>query len=149
MVAEGTPAPDFELEADDGSTVKLSALRGQPVVLFFYPKDETPGCTAQACGIRDVWDRFEGRAHVFGISIDDAEAHRAFRANHALPFPLLVDPGHEVADAYGIARRDSERYGEIYQRQTVIVDAEGMVAKTMETVDPATHADDALAAMGI
>ena len=147
MVAEGTPAPDFELETDTGETVKLSALRGRPVVLFFYPKDETRGCTIQACGLRDVYPDFEGRAHVFGISIDDAESHRAFRENHSLPFPLLVDPGNRVADAYGIDRIEYEG-DTLYKRQTVIVDEDGNVARAMDAVDAETHAADALAAIG-
>jgi peroxiredoxin Q/BCP len=146
VVAEGTPAPDFELETDSGETVKLSALRGRPVVLFFYPKDETRGCTIQACGMRDAYPDFEDKAHVFGISIDDAESHRAFRENQSLPFPLLVDPGSRVADAYGIERLEHGD-GTWYKRQTVIVDANGLVAKTMAAVDPETHAADALAAV--
>ncbi len=147
MIAEGTAAPDFELETDSGELVKLSGLRGKPVILFFYPKDETRGCTIQACGLRDAYPDFEGRAHVFGISIDDAESHRAFRENHALPFPLLVDPGNRVADAYGIERIEYEG-DTLYKRQTVIVDADGNVAKAMDAVDAATHAGDALAAIG-
>lgn len=148
MVEEGTPAPDFELETDSGDTVRLSDLRGTPVVLFFYPKDETRGCTIQACGMRDAYPDFEGRAHVFGISVDDAESHRAFRQNHSLPFPLLVDPGSKVADAYGIERLESEALGTIYKRQTVVVGADGTVVKAMDAVDPETHAAETLAALG-
>jgi peroxiredoxin Q/BCP len=147
VVAEGTPAPDFELETDTGETVKLSDLRGKPVVLFFYPKDETRGCTIQACGMRDAYPDFEGKAHVFGISIDDAESHRAFRENSSLPYPLLVDPGSRMADAYGIERLDNPERSTWYKRQTVIVGADGLVAKTMDNVDPETHAADALAAI--
>jgi peroxiredoxin Q/BCP len=148
VVAEGSPAPEFELKTDEGETVRLSELRGKPVVLFFYPKDETRGCTIQACGLRDAWSDFDGRVHVYGISIDDAESHQAFRANHALPFPLLVDEGNKLADAYGIERRESEQYGEMYKRQTVIIDADGNVAKTMAEVDPETHAADVLGVIG-
>lgn len=140
MIPEGAAAPDFELETDSGATVTLSDLRGKPVVLFFYPKDETRGCTVQVCGMRDAFPDFEGRAHVFGISVDDAAAHRSFRTNHSLPFPLLVDPGGKLADAYGIDRMDHSEYGILYKRQTVVIGAEGIVEKVFDEVDPASHA---------
>ena len=146
MVEEGTAAPDAELTTESGETFRLSDLRGRPVVLFFYPKDETRGCTIQACGMRDVYPQLEGRAHVFGISIDDAESHRAFRASAGLPFPLLVDDGNRLADAFGIGRL--EEYGMLYKRQTVVVGADGTVVKTMDAVDPSTHAAEVLAALG-
>ena len=103
VVTEGQPAPDFELETDAGETVKLSNLRGKPVVLYFYPKDDTPGCTRQACGIRDAWSEFQkAGAEVFGISADTTASHEKFKSKYALPFTLLADPDHEVAEKYGV-----------------------------------------------
>ena len=103
MVEEGQPAPDFELESDSGETVKLSDLRGKPVVLYFYPKDDTPGCAAQACGIRDAWGEFErAGAVVLGVSPDDEASHVKFKEKYELPFTLLADADHAVADAYGV-----------------------------------------------
>lgn len=147
MVEEGSQAPDFEAQTDDGHTVRLSDLRGKPVVLFFYPKDETPGCTTQACGVRDAWSEFESRGiEVFGVSRDDAESHQAFKEKFALPFPLLVDRDRTLGDAFGIEGL-SEKYPMVYKRSTVVIDAEGKVAKVMPNVDPATHADDVLEAL--
>jgi peroxiredoxin Q/BCP len=150
MIEEGTAVEDLELETDGGERFTLSSLRGLPVVLFFYPKDETRGCTIQVCGMRDAYPDLEARAHVFGVSIDDAESHRAFRANHSLPFPLLVDTDRRLADALGIDALEIEKYGVLYKRQTVILDEDGVVAKALDDVDPATHAaavDDALKAI--
>jgi thioredoxin-dependent peroxiredoxin len=147
VIEEGAPAPDLELQTDEGETLRLSDLRGKPVVLFFYPKDETRGCTTQVCGLRDVYPDLTGRAHVFGVSIDDAEAHRSFRANHSLPFPLVVDEGNRLADAFGIDRFETEQWGSIYRRQTVVLDEDGVVMKAMPEVDAATHADDVLAVL--
>src|SRR5215471_11518089 len=102
MVEEGKPAPDFALTSDSGETVKLSDLRGKPVVLYFYPKDDTPGCTAQACGIRDDYGDFEERgAIVLGVSPDDETSHVKFKEKYGLPFTLLADPSHEVSEEYG------------------------------------------------
>ncbi len=146
MVEEGSQAPEFEARTDDGRQVRLSDLRGKPVVLFFYPKDETPGCTTQACGIRDTWSDFASRGiEVFGVSRDDADAHRAFKEKFELPFPLLVDRDRKLGDAFGI-EDISDQYP-IYKRSTVVIDAEGNVAKVMPNVDPATHADDVLGAL--
>jgi peroxiredoxin Q/BCP len=103
MVEEGSPAPDFELQSDTGERVRLASLRGKPVVLYFYPKDHTSGCTTQACAIRDAWSEFEGAgAVVLGVSPDDVASHESFRADYELPFTLLADPDHEVAEAYGV-----------------------------------------------
>ena len=144
MVEEGKPAPDFELHADDGRTVKLSDLRGRPVVLFFYPKDDTPGCTAQACGIRDSYSEFRARgAEVFGISIDDEASHQAFREKYNLPFTLLADPNSEAGEAYGVTRADKPWF----ERSTFVIDAEGNVAKELRRVDPLLHADQVLEAL--
>jgi peroxiredoxin Q/BCP len=147
VVSEGTPAPELELRTDDGRSLHLSDLRGKPVVLYFYPKDDTPGCTAEACAIRDAWGEFRSHgAEVFGVSTQDAESHREFRDKYQLPFPLLIDEGQELADAFGVEAydRDGETY---YKRSTVVIDEDGKVAKVMEKVDPTTHADEVLAAL--
>ena len=103
MIEEGQPAPDFELTSDSGETVKLSALRGKPVVLYFYPKDDTPGCTAQACGIRDAYGEFEqAGAVVLGVSPDSETSHVKFKEKYGLPFTLLADADHAVAELYGV-----------------------------------------------
>lgn len=150
MVREGNPAPDFELTSDSGETVKLSDLRGRPVVLYFYPKDDTPGCTAQARGIRDAWGEFErAGAVVLGVSPDDERSHRKFRRKYDLPFSLLADTDHATAEEYGVWVERSFA-GKTYmgvERSTFVIDADGNVAKAMRTVKPATHAGDVLAAL--
>ena len=144
MIEEGKPAPDFELSADDGRTVKLSDLRGKLVVLYFYPKDDTPGCTIQAEGIRDSYDDFRARgAEVFGISVDDEASHKAFREKCELPFTLLADPDRQAGEAYGVIQEDKPWY----ERSTFVIDADGNVAKELRRVDPSTHADADLAAL--
>ena len=150
MVEEGKPAPDFELRSDGGETVRLSELRGKPVVLYFYPKDDTPGCTRQACGIRDAWGEFQrAGAEVFGISADDEASHERFKSKYELPFTLLADPEHQVADAYGVwgeKKYAGKTYFGIF-RSTFIIDAEGNVAKVMHNVKPDGHPDQVLAAL--
>jgi peroxiredoxin Q/BCP len=144
MIEEGKPAPDFELRADDGRTVKLSDFRGQPVVLYFYPKDDTPGCAAQACGIRDSYSEFQARgAEVLGISVDDETSHRSFREKYNLPFTLLADPNGEAGNAYGVTQEDKPWF----ERSTFVIDAEGKVAKELRRVDPLLHADQVLEAL--
>jgi peroxiredoxin Q/BCP len=145
VVEEGRPAPDFELQSDAGETVRLSDLRGKPVVLYFYPKDDTPGCTRQACGIRDAWGEFErAGAEVFGISADSQASHERFKAKYSLPFTLLADPEGTLGGPYGVAREGKRSY----ERSTFVIDAEGNVAKIMRRVSPDTHADDVLAVLG-
>ena len=108
MVEEGVEAPDFELTSDAGERVRLSQFRGRPVVLYFYPRDDTPGCTAQACGIRDSYDDFGERgAVVLGVSPDDESSHVKFKEKYGLPFTLLADPEHEVAERYGVWKEKS------------------------------------------
>ena len=150
MVAEGQEAPDFELASDEGGSVRLSELRGRPVVVYFYPKDDTPGCTVEACGFRDVYDSFEERgAVVLGISPDDEPSHRRFRGKYSLQFPLLADPEFEAADAYDVAverARNGKRSRGI-KRSTFVIGPDGKIAKTMYGVRPEGHADDVLAAL--
>ena len=150
MVEEGKPAPDFELTSESGEHIKLSDFRGKPVVLYFYPKDDTPGCTTQACGIRDVYADFRERgAVVLGVSPDDEGSHVKFKEKYSLPFTLLADPGHEVAEQYGVWK-ERDRYGKKsmgIERSTFVIDADGNVAKEMRRVKPETHAADVLAVL--
>ena len=150
MVEEGKPAPDFELTSDTGERVKLSSLRGKPVVLYFYPKDDTPGCTTQACGLRDVYGDFRGRgAVVLGVSPDDEASHVKFKEKYSLPFTLLADPDHRVAEEYGVWK-ERNMYGKKsmgIERSTFVIDPEGKVAKVMRRVKPETHASQVLEAL--
>jgi peroxiredoxin Q/BCP len=145
LVREGEPAPDFTLESDAGEEVTLSALRGRPVVLYFYPKDDTPGCTRQACGIRDVYGEFEAAgAAVYGISADTKESHERFKTKYSLPFTLLADPEHTLGEPYGVAQEGKNSY----ERSTFVIDADGNVARVLRRVNPDSHADEVLAALG-
>jgi peroxiredoxin Q/BCP len=150
VIEEGKPAPDFELQSDGGETVKLSSLRGRPVVLYFYPKDDTPGCATQACGIRDAYGEFErAGAVVLGVSPDDESSHVRFRKKHDLPFTLLADTDHAVSEQYGVWGEKSfagRKYMGV-KRSTFVIDADGTVKTVMHDVKPATHADDVLAAL--
>ena len=150
MVEEGKRAPDFELPSDAGERVRLSDLRGKPVVLYFYPKDDTTGCTAQACGFRDVYSRFRERgAEILGVSPDNAESHVRFKRKYALPFTLLADTEHEAAEKYGVWV-ERNRYGKKsmgIKRSTFVIDAEGNVVKAMYGVKPEGHAEEVLRAL--
>jgi peroxiredoxin Q/BCP len=150
VVEEGQPAPDFELASDSGERVRLSDLRGMPVVLYFYPKDDTPGCTKQACGLRDAWNEYRERgAIVLGVSPDDEASHAKFKEKYSLPFTLLADPGHAVAAEYG-AWGEKRNYGRTYEgiiRSTFVIGPDGTVVKTMRNVKPDGHAERVLAAL--
>jgi peroxiredoxin Q/BCP len=150
MIEEGKPAPDFELTTDTGDTLKLSDLQGQQVVLYFYPKDDTPGCTTQACGIRDAYGEFErAGARVLGISPDAESSHVKFKEKFELPFTLLADVGHHVADEYDVWKERSYR-GRKYMgvaRSTFVIAEDGTVKKVLHDVKPATHADEVLAVL--
>ena len=150
LPAVGAPAPDFTLPTDGDEPLSLASLRGRPVVLYFYPRDDTSGCTAQACEFRDLFPRFEaGGAVVLGVSPDSTSAHRKFRAKYALPFTLLADTAHAVSEAYGVWQERS-MYGRRYMgvaRTTFVIDAEGRIARVFEQVKPAGHAAAVAAAL--
>ncbi|MGH3009557.1 MAG: thioredoxin-dependent thiol peroxidase [Gaiellaceae bacterium] len=150
MVREGDPAPEFTLESDAGEHVSLADLRGKPVVLYFYPKDDTPGCTTQACGIRDAYAEFEkAGAVVLGVSPDGVKSHVKFKEKYELPFTLLADPEHELADRFGVWA-EKKYMGKTYMgvsRSTFVIGPDGTVIKAFHDVKPATHADDVLAAL--
>jgi peroxiredoxin Q/BCP len=147
VVEEGQQAPDFELASDAGERVRLSDLRGKPVVLYFYPKDDTPGCTKQACGIRDAWGEYRARgAVVLGVSPDDEASHVKFKEKYSLPFTLLADPDHAVAEKYGVWG-EKKYAGKSYMginRSTFIIDADGKIARAMLGIKPAGHATEVL-----
>ena len=151
MVAEGQEAPDFKLPDQDGSDVTLSELRGQPVVLYFFPKADTPGCTAQACGVRDHGSDYAGSgARVVGVSPDAVTAQRKFADKYGLDFTLLADEDHRVADLYGVWG-EKKRYGKTYmgvQRATFLIDPDGKIPKVFPKVSPKTHDEVVLEALG-
>jgi thioredoxin-dependent peroxiredoxin len=144
VVDEGEPAPDFNLLSDSGERVQLSDLRGKQVVLYFYPKDDTPGCTKQACGIRDVYGEFEREgAVVLGVSPDDERSHVKFKQKFDLPFTLLADTDHAVAEEYGVWGQKSfagKKYMGV-SRSTFVIGEDGSVKRVLRDVKPATHAD--------
>jgi len=146
----GEPAPDFELTSDSGETVRLSDLRGKRVVLYFYPKDNTSGCTTQACGFRDVYPEIEEKnAVVLGVSPDGVTSHQKFKTKYDLPFTLLVDEDHRVAEAYGVWGEKS-MYGKKYMgiiRSHFIIDKQGNLADVQVKVSPKDSVSRALAAI--
>ena len=150
MVEPGSPAPPFALPNGDGDTVKLHDLHGRQVVLYFYPKDDTPGCTTQACDLRDSWRAIqEAGAVVLGVSPDAPASHARFARKFQLPFPLLADEDHAVAEAYG-AWGEKSMYGRTYMgiiRSTVIIDGDGIVSHVFPRVRPKGHAAIVLAAL--
>jgi len=143
----GDPAPDFELLADGGQTIKLSDFRGKRLVLYFYPKDDTPGCTTQACGFRDAYPQIEEQnAAVLGISPDGVKSHQKFKTKHNLPFTLLADEDHAVAKAYGVWGKKS-MYGREYMgiiRSHFVIDEKGKLADIQVEVSPTDSVQRAL-----
>ena len=150
MIEEGQPAPEFELMSDSGELVRLSSLRGRRVVLYFYPRDDTPGCTKQACAIRDAWDDFRATgAEVFGVSPDGEASHAKFKQKYRLPFTLLADPDHRLAEQYGFWTEKSmmgKKYMGI-ERSTVVIAPDGTIARIFRKVKPDEHAGQVLAAL--
>ena len=150
-VEEGSKAPAFTLADDNGNKIKLADLKGGPVVIYFYPKDDTPGCTKEACAFRDRSDELqELGAKVFGVSPDDVDSHVKFRDKFELNFPLLADIGHKVADQYG-AWREKNMYGKKsmgIQRSTFLIDAEGKIAKVWKRVKVDGHDQQVIDALG-
>ena len=146
----GEPAPTFALPSDEGRTVSLAGLKGRPVVLYFYPKDDTSGCTTQACEFRDRWSDVEAAgAVVLGVSPDPVDSHVKFRKKFDLPFPLLADTDHAVAEAYGVWGEKS-MYGRKYEgihRTTFLIGPDGRIARVFEKVKPKGHAAEVLAAL--
>jgi thioredoxin-dependent peroxiredoxin len=151
VVTEGQEAPDFTLPDQDGIEVTLSELRGQPVVLYFFPNADTPGCTTQACGVRDHRADYEGSgARVLGVSPDTVTAQHKFAGKYHLDFTLLADENHEVAELYGVWG-EKKMYGRTYlgvTRATFLIDAEGNVARVFPKVSPKTHDEVVLEALG-
>ena len=147
MLTEGTKAPEFTLTDDQGQEVSLSDFAGKKVVIYFYPKDDTPGCTKEACSFRDNHDAILARgAVVLGVSADDTKSHEKFKTKFELPFPLLSDPEKKMIQAYD-AWGEKQMYGKSYEgilRSTVIVDEQGNVAKVFPKVKPEGHAEEVL-----
>jgi peroxiredoxin Q/BCP len=143
VIEEGKPAPDFELQDDGGNTVRLSDFRGKPVVLYFYPKDDTPGCTTEACEFRDAYDTYRERGiEILGVSPDDVASHGKFKSKYELPFTLLADPDHKTAEAYGVwsERTFAGKTSLGINRSTFVIDADGNIARAMIGIKPAGHA---------
>jgi thioredoxin-dependent peroxiredoxin len=142
----GDSAPEFRAQAiggkyKDGEPVSLADFRGSPVVLYFYPKDDTPGCTVQACGLRDAWGELSAHAHIFGVSVDSSASHEKFIKKYQLPFPLLSDAGKEMVDSYGVWVEKS-MYGKKYmgaERSTFVIDGAGRISAIFRKVRPEEH----------
>jgi len=150
MLAPGKAAPAFTLDTDAGERMSLKDLKGRPVVLYFYPKDDTTGCTTEACEFRDAFPKFrKSKAVILGVSPDDVKSHQKFKVKYDLPFTLLADTAHEVAQRYGVWKEKS-MYGRKYmgvERTTVIIDSAGRVARVFSKVKPKGHAQAVEAAL--
>jgi len=150
-LAVGDPAPDFSLPDGDGNVVNLSDLKGKRVVLYFYPRDNTPGCTKEACAFRDLYDEFQANdVVVLGVSTDDAKSHQKFATKFNLPFPLLIDEAGKVAetyDSYGLKKFMGKEYMGI-SRSTFVIDADGKIEKIYKKVKPEQHAQEVLTDLG-
>jgi thioredoxin-dependent peroxiredoxin len=149
MIQEGDQFPDFDLQDQDGNSVSPTDLKGSRAVVYFYPKDDTSGCTAQACEFRDLMPRFEGNAKIIGVSPDDATSHRKFIDKYNLNFTLLADTDHQLAEAVGVWVEKS-MYGRSYmgvERTTFLLDENGKVIKVFRKVKPKGHAEEVSAAL--
>ena len=149
-ISAGNPAPDFTLPDENGIARKLSDYRGQPVVLYFYPKDDTPGCTTEACNFRDDYSQYtDAGVVILGVSPDTSKAHTKFKAKYHLPFTLLADEGHAVCDLYGVwglkKMMGREYFGVL--RTTFLIDRQGKLVKVFEAVKPAEHSKEVLEAL--
>lgn len=151
MLKEGDKAPDFNAKDQDGKDVKLADLKGQRVVLYFYPKDDTPGCTKEACSFRDADDVYKSKGiRVLGVSTDNEKSHQKFISKFQLPFDLLADTDKQIVEAYGVWGEKS-MYGKKYMgtfRKTFLIDGDGTIVKIFDKVDVSAHADEVLAAFG-
>jgi thioredoxin-dependent peroxiredoxin len=149
-LSSGIPAPDFSLLDDTGAPRKLSDYRGQPVALYFYPKDDTPGCTTEACNFRDDYSAYQKAGVVIlGVSPDSPKSHAKFKAKFGLPFPLLADEEHQVCELYGVWGRKKfmgREYDGVF-RTTFLIDAEGQIIQVFENVKPADHSQELLQAL--
>jgi peroxiredoxin Q/BCP len=138
-LAQSSEAPDFAAKAHDGTDVHLAALKGKPVLVYFYPKDETPGCTTEACSFRDAWDKLKAKGVVLiGISADSDDSHRAFAAHHKLPFLLVSDPDGAIGKKFGVP------FFGVHKRQSFLVGADGKIRSIWRSVDVTKHADEIL-----
>jgi peroxiredoxin Q/BCP len=149
-LAAGDPAPDFTMTADDGSTVSRDSLAGSRYVLYFYPKDDTPGCTAQACALRDSWSRVtDTGVELFGVSPDSVKSHVKFREKYALPYRLLSDEGHRVAEAFGVWVEKSFAGRTYYgnERTTFVIGPDGQIEHVLALVKAAEHLDQLMEAL--
>ena len=150
LLKEKTKAPDFTLVDEKGNKISLADYKGKPVVLYFYPKDDTPGCTTEACNFRDDYSKYEeAGAVILGVSPDSEKSHAKFASKHSLPFPLLVDEDHKICDAYGVWGRKKmmgREYDGVF-RTTFLVDNDGIIARVFEGVKPAAHSDEVLQAL--
>ncbi len=150
VLSKGFPAPDFTLSDETGATKRLSDFKGRPVVLYFYPKDDTPGCTTEACNFRDEYSAYvDADVVILGVSPDSPSSHAKFKEKYSIPFPLLADVGHKVCDQYGVwgPKNFMGREYEGVLRTTFLVDANGRIAKVFENVKPAEHSTEVLAAL--
>jgi len=150
MIKENSKAPDFELQNQDGQTVTLADFSGKPLILYFYPKDDTPGCTTEACNFRDDYSVYQGlNVAIAGVSPDDVASHGKFAGKYDLQFPLLADEGHKVCEAYGVWGK-KKNFGKEYfgvNRTTFLIDGEGVVRKVFKGVKPASHSQEVIEAV--
>ena len=149
VIAENQKAPDFELQDENEEIRRLSEFRGSPVILYFYPKDDTPGCTTEACGFRDDYSEFvKNKVVILGVSPDTSKSHLKFKTKYDLPFPLLADIDHKVCELYGVWGRKKmvgKEYDGVF-RTTFVIDADGVIKRVFENVKPSEHSKEVLSA---